>query len=53
MKRRCRMCHKPTSRRLCRTCEKVKNHYDLIDRQREQKLRETGWLPPEVKPIRR
>lgn len=52
MKRICRMCHKPSTRKLCRTCEKVKRHHDNIEEERVAKLRESGWLPPEVTPIR-
>lgn len=52
MNRICRMCHKPSSRRLCKTCEKIKNHHDLVEERRVAKLRKSGWLPPEVKTIR-
>lgn len=53
MKRICKKCHKPSgSQVLCKTCEKVQSYHDLIEEQRLDELRKSGWVPPEVKTIR-
>lgn len=53
MKRRiCRLCHKPTDRRLCSGCEKDQRHFDEDARLALEKLREQGWMPTPVETIR-
>ena len=52
MKRICHKCHKPATRKLCKTCERVQYHHDKVEEQRIDDLRKSGWIPPEVKPIR-
>lgn len=55
MKQRiCRSCHKPAGDRpLCKTCERVKFHYDKMEELRLAQLREAGWIPPKVETIKR
>ena len=51
-KRICWMCHKPTTRKLCRTCEKVKGYHDVQEQVRLAELAKKGWVPPPVETIR-